>query len=306
MPRLPPKRLAPGRVVHARAGLLDRGARAPTPDAVTNMGQCAPRWRGRPGALKCTNVSQRGEVKRKNCRFTGDFSKTSVAQLLLLCVINVSSHVSESFTYDGYEGSKMTAARHSLSTSNPIVPTSAQMKKQLLPLSAVILTCSAQAFAQDPAPPTISEERMTTDSPVSGDVGQAPSDLPAPEDRSWINKPLLITGTALFVASYVPALVISQTSDRPTDRDNLVLPVVGPWMNLADRGCDERACEDENTNKALLIADGVVQGVGALGMLLSLMLPGKTTQNWYLIGDTHVGPMYISNSTYGLGAAGNF
>lgn len=180
------------------------------------------------------------------------------------------------------------------------------MKNQLLPLTALILTYSTQVFAQEQAAPTISEQPMATDSPISGDASQPPSDLPAPESRSWINKPLLITGTALFVAGYVPALVVSQTSDRPTDQNNLVYPVVGPWMNLADRGCDERACQDENTNKALLIADGVVQGVGALGLVLSLLLPGKTTQNWYLIGDTHVGPMYISNATYGLGAAGNF
>ncbi len=179
-------------------------------------------------------------------------------------------------------------------------------KRPILPLTALFLTCAVPAYAQDAAAPTISETPMQADSRMVGGADEPPSDLPAPESRSWVNKPLLITGAALLVTGYVPALVISQTSERPIDQDKLVIPVVGPWMNLVDRGCDERECADEDTNKALLIADGVVQGVGALGVVLSLLLPGKTTQNWYLIGDTRVAPMYISKSVYGLGAAGTF
>lgn len=178
------------------------------------------------------------------------------------------------------------------------------MKTHALLIGTAIVTSSLNALAQDTTP-TISETPLKTDARLSGDA-YPPSDLPAPESRSWINKPLLITGSALLVTGYVPALIVSQTSDRPIDRDKLVIPVVGPWMNLADRDCDDRACGNEDRNKALLIADGVVQGAGALSVVLSLLLPGKTTQNWYLIGDTQVGPMYVSKSVYGLGAAGKF
>jgi hypothetical protein len=180
------------------------------------------------------------------------------------------------------------------------------MKTHALLLGTAILTCSVQALAQDGVSPTISETPMRSDSRLSGNVNEPPSDLPAPEDRSWVNKPLLITGSALLLAGYVPALVISQTSERPIDQDKLFIPVVGPWLNLVDRDCDDRECQNEDRNKGLLIADGVVQGVGALSVLLSLVLPGKTTQNWYLIGDTQVGPMYVGKSVYGLGAAGKF
>jgi hypothetical protein len=180
------------------------------------------------------------------------------------------------------------------------------MKTHALLLGSAIFACSVQAFAQDSATPTISETPMRTDARMSGNINEPPSDLPAPEEHSWVNKPLLITGSALLVAGYVPALVVSQTSERPIDQNKLILPVVGPWMNLADRDCDDRECQHEDRNKTLLIADGVVQGVGALSMLLSLALPGKTTQNWYLIGDTKVGPMYVGKSVYGLGAAGKF
>lgn len=180
------------------------------------------------------------------------------------------------------------------------------MKKHIFLVSSLLLTSTVQASAQEAAAPTISEAPMTTDGAIGNNVNEPPSDLPAPEDRSWINKPLLITSGAVLLAGYVPALVISQTSDRPTDQTNLRYPVVGPWLNLTDRDCDDRACHNEETNKTLLIVDGIAQGVGALGVVLSLLLPGKTTQNWYLIGQTQVAPMYIANSVYGLGATGKF
>jgi hypothetical protein len=180
------------------------------------------------------------------------------------------------------------------------------MKNQTIAVALTVFTCATQAAAQQVATPTISETPMAGDAAIPGASSEGPSDLPAPQSRSWVNKPLLVTGGSLLVAGYVPALVISQTGDRPVDKDTLRYPVVGPWMNLMDRGCDERECNNESTNKGLLIADGVVQGVGALGVILSLLLPGKTTQNWYLIGETQVAPMYIAKSTYGLGAMGKF
>jgi hypothetical protein len=180
--------------------------------------------------------------------------------------------------------------------------------RQLFRVSVLSVTTATAAFAQSTTPPTISSTPMNTEGASGSESGFQPSDLPAAEDKSWVNKPLLITGAAVLVAGYVPLVVVSQTSDRPGDQTNLLYPVVGPWMNLNDRGCDERACGDESLNKGLLIAGGVAQGVGALAVLLSLVLPGETTQNWYLIGKskTQVTPMYVGNSTYGLGALGTF
>lgn len=181
------------------------------------------------------------------------------------------------------------------------------LKTQACLLGALVVTSSLHAAAQQTQAPTIARTPMTNETGLgSNNAFDPPSDLPAPESRSWINKPLLITGGTLLVAGYAPALVVSQTSDRPSDRDNLLYPVAGPWMSLDDRGCDERRCQNEDRNKTLLIVDGIVQGVGALGVVLSLLLPGKTTQNWYLIGDTQVVPMKVSNKTYGVGAVGTF
>jgi hypothetical protein len=67
-------------------------------------------------------------------------------------------------------------------------------------------------------------------------------------------------------------------------------------------------CPHQNTFKALLIGDGILQGLGALGILTSLVVPEKTTRHWYLIGaeGTHVGPTVVGRSGYGVGAYGSF
>jgi hypothetical protein len=153
----------------------------------------------------------------------------------------------------------------------------------------------------------ITETPMPGDTSGLGTQAQA-SDLPAPDTRSWVNRPLLVTSSILLVGSYVPMAAIAFTSDRPADQTNLYYPVVGPWLNLGDRQCDIRACNNEGLNKALLIVDGIGQGLGAIGVVASFFLPGKTTRHWYLIGDdrVHAGPSRVGMGGYGLGAAGTF
>ncbi len=83
------------------------------------------------------------------------------------------------------------------------------MNKQTFLLSAVIVASSLPAAAQQTPPPTISQTPMAQEPALSGNASDPPSDLPAPETHSWVNKPLLITSSSLLVAAYVPALVIS-------------------------------------------------------------------------------------------------
>lgn len=177
--------------------------------------------------------------------------------------------------------------------------------KSSLAVAICLTTLSSVALA-DP---------LTSTAPLSQEpMGLAPggtppaSDLPAPEKTSWVNKPLLLTSTVLLVGSYAPMAAVAFTSDRPADQTNLYYPVVGPWMNLADRQCDARACGNEGLNKAMLILDGVGQGLGAIGIVTSLFLPGKTTRNWFLIGNdnVHAGPTRMGLAGYGFGAAGSF
>jgi hypothetical protein len=87
------------------------------------------------------------------------------------------------------------------------------------------------------------------------------------------NRSLLRSGVFTLGASYVPALVVAIESDRPSD-DHLYVPIVGPWLDLANRGDDcDGGCGKETTNKVLLVTDGVFQGIGALQILGSLIFP---------------------------------
>ncbi len=176
-----------------------------------------------------------------------------------------------------------------------------------LSASALTLTVGVAAAA-DPPLPVITDTQMTPTSSTLDMSGSQPSDLPAPDTTSWVNRPLLVTGAIVLVASYVPAASVAFTSDRPADQTNLYYPVVGPWMNLADRQCGDRPCDNEGLTKTLLVADGIAQGLGALAVVSSLFLPGKTTRHWYLIGDdkTHAGPTRVGVAGYGFGASGTF
>src|SRR5262249_34157204 len=95
--------------------------------------------------------------------------------------------------------------------------------------------------------------------------------------KHYPNEFLLSTGTSIFVLSYVPSVIIGAVSPRDADR-NLFIPVVGPWIDLGDRGCDTRPCgTHEDLNKAMIITSGVAQGAGVLLAISSLFVPEKTT-----------------------------
>lgn len=86
------------------------------------------------------------------------------------------------------------------------------------------------------------------------------------------NRPLLRSGAFTLGASYLPALVVAIESDHPAD-DHLYAPVVGPWLDLANRGDCEGDCDGETVNKVLLVTDGVFQGIGALQILGAFIFP---------------------------------
>jgi hypothetical protein len=78
-------------------------------------------------------------------------------------------------------------------------------------------------------------------------------------------------------------------------------------MDYANRDCVSRPCNNETGNKALLILDGVGQGLGALSILTSLFIPEKSTSHWLLLGNEKftTGPTMVGTG-YGLGAVGRF
>jgi len=181
-------------------------------------------------------------------------------------------------------------------------------------ICAWVLTASL-AFAQDtvpvtpqsPAPPSqrplepTAMEATPTSSPDSDFVMRGPEPM-VDETRRLVfpNRPLVITGSSVFLGSYLPAVIYEATQDR---NRNLYVPVAGPWLDFA-RGSDGQGA------RTLLAIDGALQGIGAFGLLLGFMVPEERTRNWYLIGGRnralHIAPTRVARSGYGLLAQGTF
>lgn len=167
--------------------------------------------------------------------------------------------------------------------------------------SVVALTYSAASFADDTTTTTTSDSTTTTaqpttsQPPVQNVTVQPPAQQPVYQqpvattqttaapytadtyaEKSVEKRPnstLLSTGVGMFIISYGASAVAGAVSDREADK-NLFIPVVGPWMDLSDRGCDARACGGrEDINKAMLVTSGIVQGAGVLLALSSLIIP---------------------------------
>jgi hypothetical protein len=159
-----------------------------------------------------------------------------------------------------------------------------------------------------PTPSPVPEASPAVSAPVAP-VLQEPVIDPKTSSSSIPNTPLLVTGLVVLGGSYGASALYSGLSDRDSD-DKLYYPVAGPWMALKDRDCNAEPCDNETLGTAALIGSGVLQGLGALSIVLSLVIPEKTTHNWYLIGQEHeqnlaVVPL-MSGDQLGAFAVGRF
>lgn len=180
--------------------------------------------------------------------------------------------------------------------------------KSVLGIGVVLsaLAGSSAANAQDTSTmPPAESSTVTSTSTSSVPYG---ADVPVTE-KSYPNRPLLLGAGTLLAASYVPTAVIGGVSDRDEDR-YLFIPVAGPWVDLAQRDCDARPCNNEDTNKALLIGSGIVQGIGAIGIITSFFVPERTTRlsmaSTPVKKTFAVSPAQIGRGAYGLSAVGTF
>lgn len=171
----------------------------------------------------------------------------------------------------------------------------------------IALTLASASFAQS-SPSAAPKDDPALEALFSEGTSPATArDLPSTETSSIVNRPLLITSTLLFAGTWGTSIGFAYFSDRPEDQKYLYYPVAGPWLDYANRDCAARPCTNEGLNKALLIADGIGQGLGALGMVTSFFIPEKTTRHWHLIGADiiHAGPTRVGTG-YGIGAMGRF
>lgn len=138
-------------------------------------------------------------------------------------------------------------------------------------------------------------------------TSSAPEETATTEHR-FLNRPLFVTGLVAFGGTYAASTIVGAESNNYGDHNYLYYPVVGPWMDIAKRDCTLSTCSNETGANALLIADGVVQGLGALAVVSSFFIPEKTTRRWYLIGNEKltIAPSHVGVFGYGLGARGSF
>lgn len=117
------------------------------------------------------------------------------------------------------------------------------------------------------------------------------------------NAGLIAGGTVMFSLPYATSVIVAASSAREGDR-YLYVPVAGPWIDLAKRGrCVGAGCEREMGNNVLLVANGILQGAGALQILGGFMFP--TTRTVIRTAGVHVAPTG-GPSSLGLAAYGAF
>lgn len=101
------------------------------------------------------------------------------------------------------------------------------------------------------------------------------------------NRPLLYTGAALFVGSYATtaALTASKMGNGENGDKTMYLPVVGPWLHLADN-------KETGKDLALDIGSGILQGVGVGMALISIFVPEHVPAATIQAGDVkmNIGP----------------
>ncbi|MBX3187033.1 MAG: hypothetical protein KF819_08465 [Labilithrix sp.] len=118
------------------------------------------------------------------------------------------------------------------------------------------------------------------------------------------NTPLLVTGVSMFLGSYATTAAVAGIGGRAAD-ENLFIPVVGPWLNVADRRCER--CAGEDLNKVLVVGSGIIQGLGVLMAGASFLVPEK-----FEAATIQAGPMKLqiaptaAQGGAGIGAFGTF
>jgi hypothetical protein len=119
---------------------------------------------------------------------------------------------------------------------------------------------------------------------------------------------LVSTGIVTLGLSYGAAAIVAANSSRPADK-RLYVPVLGPWLDIADRGScpvGNSSCDHETTNKILIIGDGVIQAVGALTLLSGLMSPTRTIASVGPLKIAQIAPVSFGEGRPGVAALGRF
>lgn len=209
----------------------------------------------------------------------------------------------------GSTGSTMPSSSSSVTVTNPSTPATSTT------VTTQGQTTSGAATSQGATQPSTIPPTSTTTTTSADDVSAAAPTPPVTStpmtsgetttvyQHQRPNRPLLITGGALLVGTYATTAALSGANGPVADRD-LYIPVVGPWINIADRNTNR----NNNTRDTLLIAgSGVLQGVGAALLITSFFVPESIPAARISAGNVkmQVTPTAGMGSG-GLGAVGTF
>jgi hypothetical protein len=122
--------------------------------------------------------------------------------------------------------------------------------------------------------------------------------------RMW----MVESGAVAFGFAYVPMVVVGASSSLNADR-TLLVPLVGPWIDLAQRpSCTPgMTCSSESSTRALLVVDGVFQALGALMFVGGLVTSESRTVPLAASSPTvRISPAQLGTRGYGMAALGTF
>jgi hypothetical protein len=119
------------------------------------------------------------------------------------------------------------------------------------------------------------------------------------------------SGIVTFGISYGIAIGVAAGSRHEGD-DHMYVPLVGPWLDLGDRGnCPQSgSCAKETANRAFIAVDGVFQALGVLSFVTGLVFQRSNDVTTTTTGKTlpivEITPVRYAHGGLGLAAVGTF
>jgi hypothetical protein len=186
-----------------------------------------------------------------------------------------------------------------------------------LGFSIATLAWSGDSHAQPPPPPADpgAADAARQQPPSSGTpAATPPPTLSTPalvpqapgEGYSGPSRGVIATGVFALAISYTVSVVVAASSHLHADSQNLYYPVVGPWLDIANRpacGPGSTACGTEVWNIVALSINGFAQAWG-VGAIIAGMFVWEHPSP--AVSSLQIAPTRIGLGGYGLGATGTF
>ena len=188
------------------------------------------------------------------------------------------------------------------------------MKAHALALGAVLaLGLGVQPAWGQPSPSPDPPGSTQTESPQNEPAEEIPESDVMRYPPSSVRVPLIIGGAFVTLASYGITVASALTWDDVPGADSLLIPVVGPWVALAQNDCapeDNGDCTAIKVVRYILyIVDGIAQagGLGLIGEGIFMTTeadapPGEKKKAGWSIAPTPI----ITPRQTGVGFVGTF